>query len=81
MQFTSAIVRRNVAAVRPSMARTLTASARVMKSNPNYEAGVPIPTGDSASGQRDLVGEQVNRIGEPAPMSLVSDAPSTYKAH
>lgn len=81
MQFTSAIVRRNVAAVRPSMARTLTASARVMKSNPNYEAGVPIPTGDPASGERDLISEQVNRIGEPAPMSLVSDAPSTYKAH
>lgn len=77
MQLTmmSAIVRRNLLAVRPSMTRAISVSAPMLKENDS--SSVPVAHDES---QRDLIGEQVNRIGEPAAMSLVSGAPSTCRA-
>lgn len=68
----SAILRRNLLATRPTMARAMSTSMRTLKSE------APAVANASASQKRDLVAEQVDRIGNPAPVSIVSDAPSTY---
>lgn len=79
MPILNTVVRRSVTAVRPSVARTLNVSARVMKDgqDPNYTAGMPIPRAGERM-RRDLVQEQVDRESDPTPVSIVSDAPSTY---
>merc|ERR1712130_296394 len=37
----------------------------------------PVPASPPAGEKRDLVAEQVNRIGEPTPAAIVSDAPNS----
>lgn len=71
----SAILRRNLLATRPTMARAMSTSMRTLKSE------APAVANASASQKRDLVAEQVDRIGNPAPVSIVSDAPSTYVSY
>lgn len=68
----SGLLRRSMLAVRAPSARAMSSSARVLKS-----ADAPVPASQS-NAKRDLVDEQVSRIGDPAPVSLVSDAPGTY---
>lgn len=40
----------------------------------------PVPASPPAGEKRDLVAEQVNRIGEPTPAAIVNDAPSTFRS-
>lgn len=68
----SGLVRRSFLAARPLNARAMSSSVRVLK---NAEA--PVPANETTA-KRDLVDEQVSRIGDPVPASLVSDAPGTY---
>ncbi|WFD32182.1 ndufs4 NADH dehydrogenase Fe-S protein subunit [Malassezia sp. CBS 17886] len=63
----SFLVRQGAVAARPRIARTLYTTARV------YKDDVPAPVAP----ERDLDREQVDRIGEPAPMAIVSDAPKS----
>ncbi|WFD18655.1 hypothetical protein MCAP1_000862 [Malassezia caprae] len=64
------LLRRSLLAVRPST-RAISTSVRVHKG-----ADAPVPANE-ATAKRDLVDEQVSRIGDPAPVSLVSDAPES----
>jgi len=67
----SGLLRRSLLAARPPSARAMSSSVRILKS-----ADAPVPASE-ATAKRDLVDEQVSRIGDPAPVSLVSDAPGT----
>ncbi|WFD07231.1 ndufs4 NADH dehydrogenase Fe-S protein subunit [Malassezia vespertilionis] len=70
------VMMRNAALAGSSTVRPMCTSMRTFnkKEDPDFQAGVPESMGE---GSRDLVAEQVNRIGEAAPMSVVSGAPNS----
>ncbi|EDP44165.1 hypothetical protein MGL_1562 [Malassezia globosa CBS 7966] len=67
----SRIACRQILPLRPSLHRTMHTSVRIMREKQ------PVPASPPAGEKRDLVAEQVNRIGEPTPAAIVSDAPNS----
>lgn len=78
MMISGMFARRGLAAAQPALAARATFSTgRVLCEANNTNKGDKVPVSAPNTAERDLAAEQVNRIGEPAPVSIVSDAPST----